>query len=233
MTAGMIRMISVILISLPGILQSLECQEIADPNQAMKSHETLEIKSIEFSEGKTVVNLVIENRIQGGNFCADKNIFIIDPAGRRLRLIKAVNIPVCPGTYNFKSIGEKLYFSLEFPALNPGTEWIDIVEQCDNNCFWFYGVTLDESLNRKLNETFALSAGSDPEKHMMLFRELLKEIDAKNYGIEGLIYINIIVAARETGDQVEASVWYKRLLKSGAPRVDVYTRYLNDRGIKY
>jgi hypothetical protein len=211
----------------------IKCQEISRPNLAMKSHETLEISSIEFRGGKTIVNMLIENRITGGSFCADRKISITEPSGRKISIIKAVNIPVCPATYNFRAIGEKLMFSLEFPPLNPGTDWIDIVEECSDNCFWFYGVTLDNQLNKRLNDAFAAASAGKPEDNIVLFRKILEDVDSKNPGIEGLLYINIINAAVEAGDNVETAVWYKRLLTSGAPRLNFYVKYLNDRGIKY
>lgn len=225
--------IKIIIVTFFTYFSITSAQEISLPNSAMKSPETLVISSIEFSGGKTIVNMTVENRIEGGNFCADRNIFIIDQAGNRFKLIKAVNIPACPKTHNFRSIGEKLSFSLEFPPLNPGTGWIDIVEECNDNCFWFYGVTLDPALNKKLNEVFAAASSGKAEESISLFRKILEDIDRSNHGIEGLIYVNIINAATEAGDKVEASVWYKRLLTSGAPRVNYYVKYLNDRGIKY
>ena len=223
----------VFVISLIAIPSAINSQVINSPVEAMKSHETLVINSIELAGGKTVVNLVIENRIAGGNFCADRNIFIIDQNGSRYKLIKAVNIPACPATYNFKAIGEKLNFSLEFPPLKPGTGWIDIIEECSENCFWFYGVTLDQDLNDKVNQAFAEASKVKPGDAILIFKKILDDIGSKNPGIEGLLYINIISSAIESGDNAEAAAWYKRLLASGAPRKNYYVKYLNDRGIKY
>ena len=208
-------------------------QEISRPNFAMKSHETLELLKIDIQPGKTTLFLSIENRIPGGNFCADKNISIIYPSGGKVKITEASGIPVCPQTYNFKSIGEKLFFALVFPPLKSGTEWIDIVEECSSNCFWFYGVTLDAGLNSKIEAVFSAASKGKPEDNIILFRKLLDEIGERNLGIEGLVYINIINAAIEAGDKVEASVWYKRLLSSGAPRLNYYVKFLNDKGIKY
>jgi hypothetical protein len=208
-------------------------QEILRPNQALKSHETLIIQRIDISTSNTVIFLQVENRVPGGNFCADKNISIIYPSGDKLKITEASGIPVCPKTHNFKSIGEKLFFALVFPPLKPGTEWIDIVEECSSNCFWFYGVTLDAGLNRKIEEAFAAASDGKPEYNIMVFRKLLDEIGERNLGIEGLVYINIINAAIEAGDKVEAAVWYKRLQTSGAPRLNYYIKFLNDKGIKY
>jgi len=107
------------------------------------------------------------------------------------------------------------------------------VEDCNDNCFWFYGVTLDSDLNTRLESAFTSAAEGKPEDNLALFRSILESIDDQNPGIEGLLYVNIINAAIESGNQVEASVWYKRLARSSAPRVQYYLKYLNDKGIKY
>ena len=223
-----------VLLLFSGLLSAQLCaQNIIRPNQSLKSHETLEISSVELKADVTIVSLTVENRITGGTFCADRNIFIIDPDGMRLKLKKATGIPACPDTYKFRGIGEKLNFTLEFPPLKTGTAWIDIVEECESNCFWFYGITLDSELNRKLDAAFLSASGNNAADNVTLFRNILDPIDSQNLGIEGLLYINIINASLENADKVGASVWYKRLAVSNAPRVNQYLKYLNDRGVKY
>jgi hypothetical protein len=212
---------------------NLLSQTFIRPNTGLKSHETLELVKVEISAGKTIVTFSIENRIADGTFCADKNVSIIYPDGGRVKLINAFGIPQCPDVYKFKYTGEKLQFTLEFPALKPGTKWIDIVEECSSNCFWFYGVTLDNELNKKLDEAFVLAEKGDAGKTMLLFRNILESVDDQNTGIEGTLYVNIIVAAVDAGDKVEAAVWYKRLLSSHAPRLSEYVKVLNSRGIKF
>jgi hypothetical protein len=224
--------ISVLFVFTVGIVKMFS-QTFNQPNIGLKSHETLEIRKIEITPGKTVVFFMIENRREDGNFCADKNIFIIYPDGSRSRLVNAVGIPQCPETYKFKSIGEKLGFTLTFPPLKSSTEWIDIVEECASNCFHFYGITLNNDLNKRLDEAFILAAKGDPGKTILLFRSLLESVDKQDPGIKGSLYINIISAAVEAGDKVEAAVWYKRLLSSRSPRLNAYVKFLNDRGIKY
>jgi hypothetical protein len=208
-------------------------QTIDKPNYALKSHKTLEISSIRVSSEKTVVSVSIENRKEGGNFCADRNIYIVDQDGEKLKLINSEGIPVCPDTYKFKNIGEILSFTLEFPSLKSETKWIDIVEECDANCFWFYGVTLDSDLNKRLDEVFLTASKSKSADNIILFKTLLDSIDNQNIGIEGLLYINIISAAIEDNNKVDAMVWYKRLASSHAPRLSSYIKHLNDNGIKY
>jgi hypothetical protein len=208
-------------------------QTFEAPNSALKSHETLEIRKIELTAEKTIISLSVENRRVGGEFCADRNIYILDPAGNKLLLKRSSGIPVCPDGYKFISIGEKLQFSLEFPALKQGTPWLDLIEECSSNCFWFYGVTLDNELNKKLDEAFILASKQTPAENITLFKNILDNIDNQNLGIEGLLYINIINAAVEEADNINAAVWYKRLSTSHAPRVNEYIKYLNDKGIKY
>jgi hypothetical protein len=212
---------------------SVYSQTIIKPNYGLKSHETLEIKKIECNSESTSVFLSIENRIQGGAFCADKNIYILYPDGTKSRLMSSNGIPACPESYKFKAIGEKLDFILVFPPLKAGTEWIDLVEDCDENCFSFYGVTLDQALNQRLDEVFVKASEGTPAENIILFRSILDSISGQNHGIEGSLYINIIEASREDDDYINARVWYKRLASSNAPRLKDYIRYLNDRGIKY
>jgi hypothetical protein len=208
-------------------------QEIVTPNQALKSHETLIIQKIETDASNTIIYMQVENRRQGGNFCADREIYIQYPDGTRMKMIRSRGIPVCPAIHKFKSVGERLDFSLVFPPLRKGLEWFDLVEDCQENCFWFYGITLESELNRRLDELFRAAEKGTPEQNIKSFRSLLEEIDDKNHGIEGLLYINIINAALESGDRVEAAVWYNRLKSSGAPRSEQYMKYLNDKGIKF
>lgn len=209
-------------------------QTIDKPSFALKSPETLEISKVEITAQNTLIYLSVENkRDEGGSFCADKRIYIIYPDGSRLNLTRAHNIPVCPDTYNFKNIGEKLQFTLEFPPLKPQTKWFDIIEDCTSNCFWFYGVTLDIALNTRLDEIFALASKGQPAGNIILFKNILDDIDSLNLGVEGSLYINIINAAAENRDNVSTAVWYKRMAASHAPRLSQYLKYVNDMGIKY
>jgi hypothetical protein len=208
-------------------------QTYSQPNIALKSHETLEISRVEVTTDNTVIYLTIENLREGGTFCADRNIWLIDPDGVKLKLKNASGIPVCPDSYKFKNIGEKLQFTLEFPPLKTATKWIDIVEECTSNCFWLYGITLDNKLNKRLDEAFVLASKGKPADNIVLFKNILDSIDSMNLGIEGLLYINIINAYVEDADKINTIVWYKRLASSHAPRQSSYLKYLNDKGIKY
>jgi hypothetical protein len=227
------KLISLLLLFISCVFNALS-QVYNNPNIALKSHETLEILKVEITPRSTMIYLSVENRRSaGGSFCADRNIYMISPDATRMKLIQSKNIPVCPDTYNFRSVGEKLQFILEFPPLKNGTKWIDIIEDCSSNCFWFYGVTLDNELNARLDEVFTQASRGLPANNVLLFKNILDDIDNQNQGIEGSLYINIINAALENSDTETAAAWYKRMTESRAPRLNQYLKYLNDRGIKY
>ena len=220
----------ILLLSMAGVLYS---QTIINPNYSLKTHETLDIIKVEAKPEATIFYMRIENRIEGGNFCADKNIYLIYPDGKKSRLESSSGIPVCPDTYKFKVPGEKLEFVLTFPALKAGTRCIDLIEECADNCFSFYGIVLDNTLNDRIDNAFTLAENDEAAKAMISFIIIAEEIDKSNLGIEGLLYINIIKLARETGDDAKAAEWYKKFASSEAPRLSEYIKFLNDQGIKY
>jgi len=208
-------------------------QSILAPNTALKSHQTLDIKKIELSEEKTEVFLKVENHIAGGNFCADKNIYIVYPDGTRSLLVASNGIPVCPDSYKFKLPGEQLDFVLTFPPLRQGTVSINIIEDCQQNCFSFYGIILDNNLNKKIDDAFALAENSEPAKALVTFTKIADETGSANPGAAGLLYMNIVQLYKETKNYVKAFEWYKKLESSGLPETSLYLKHLNSQGIKY
>jgi hypothetical protein len=213
-----------------GIVQA---QTIEGPNYALKSHETLEIKKIVKNDKGTTFWMSIENKIQDGAFCADKNIYIGYPDGSKSKIISSNGIPVCPDSYKFKYPGEKLDFILVFPPLKPGTEWIDLVEDCSDNCFSFYGLITGNTLNSKIDDAFVLAEKNEPAGAMVSFIKIAEETGKKNSGISPLLYINIIKLAKETGNSVKAAEWYNRLKTTGYKGADRYLNFLNNQGIAY
>jgi hypothetical protein len=222
-----------VLLFYSGSIGNLYSQTINRPNSALRSHETLVISKVEITPQNTMIFLSVENRITGGYFCADKNIFIIFPDGTRSKLISSNGIPVCPDTYKFKTIGEKLDFILTFPPLKKDTEWFDLIEDCAENCFSFYGVSLNSELNKKIDDAYFFAENEEPAKALVSFIKIAREFDNKDMGIEGLIFINIIKLAKETGNISESTEWYNRLKSSGIPRVELYIKHLNSQGIIY
>ena len=211
----------------------LICQTILMPNSGLQSHETLEIKKIELTPSKTVIYMSIENKIDGGYFCADKNIYLTYPDGTQNKLVSSSGIPVCPESYKFKMKGEKLQFTLDFSPLKAGTEWIDIIEGCTDNCFSFYGVTLNPELNTRLNEAFAIAEKGERTRAASLYKNILENLSDQNAGIKGALYSDIITLLKESGDIPGAKEWYNKMILSTVPHLDLYIKNLNFRGIKY
>ena len=211
---------------------ALIAQKIDRPNFGLKSHETLEIDKVEITREKTVVHLTIENRIENGSFCADRNIFLTDPSGNRLKLLKATGIPICPASHKFEKTGDKLSFTLVFPALNGEPVYVDIKEECSDNCFSFYGVVLDEYLNCRLDEAFSMAERGESLKAMNKFITISETV-AKNNGIRALVYYNIIKLATETGNTVKAEEWYKKLNTMNFKGKQLYITQLNLQGVRY
>jgi hypothetical protein len=204
-----------------------------EPNYALKSHETLELSKVEVSGSSTVVYLSLENRIANGTFCADRNIYLIEPDGKKLKLIKASGIPVCPESYKFKMIGEKLQFKLEFSSLKAGTKWVDIIEDCSDNCFSFYGVTLDNELNEKIDQALLMAEKGETSKAIALYKNIINSQNGSDNGVVGGIYADIITLSNKAGDKAGAGEWYKKLESSNVPRIQLYIKNLNSRGIKF
>ena len=213
-------------------ITSLFPQSFPAPNCALKSHETLNIIKIVSTEEKAEIYLEVENRIAGGTFCADKNIFIIYPDGTKSLLSASEGIPVCPDTYNFKSTGERLDFVLTFPPLKKGAGSINLIEECQANCFSFYGIILDDDLNKKIDYAFSLAENGEPARALVSFTGIEEE-GIKNQGAIGLLLMNMAQLASETGNRVKAAVYYKKLESSGLPETRLYLSHLNSLGIKY
>ena len=227
------KLIISILLFFSVFLSLVYSQTVNNPSSGLRSHETLEISKIEISAQKTVIYLNIENKIERGYFCADKIIFILYPDGTKSNLISSKGIPVCPETYRFKTIGEKLEFELTFPPLRKNTEWVDLIEDCNDNCFSFYGICLNNELNKKIENASHFAEIGEPAKAALDFIDIAKTIDAGNTGIDGLIYMNIIQLSKETGNIAKATEWYGKLKSSDIPRKELYLKHLNSQGIVY
>ncbi|MBW6499861.1 MAG: hypothetical protein K0B05_00575 [Bacteroidales bacterium] len=208
-------------------------QTVYKPNYALKSHETLEINRIEITPLATTFFMSLENRISGGYFCADINTFIVGPDGSRMKLVSSNGIPVCPDVYRFKLPGERLDFILTFPPLQSEPGWIDLIEDCTDNCFSFYGITTDPALNNAIEEAFALNGKGESSQALDSFIGMARAAEDGSRMTGGLLYLNIIKLAEQTGNKTLASEWYRKLVFSGIPRREMILRHLNSQGIRY
>jgi hypothetical protein len=193
----------------------------------------MEIHKVEVIEGRIIIYLSVENRRSGGTFCADKNIYIVNPDGTRLRMEKSRGIPQCPENHKFKSIGEKLEFSLSFPALKQGTGWIDIVEECNDNCFRIYGILLNNDFTSKIDEALSLVDSGQVDSAIALYKELIEKEGKTEEGITGSLYSDLISLLVNKGYSANASEWYLKLAKSSVAHKQLYIDNLNSRGVKF
>ncbi len=105
----------------------MQAQEILNPNFAVASHPTV-VESISLTSNYMLIKLTIENKIIGGNFRIDKDIFIQDVLTNAKHMLSySEGIPVCPDAYDFKWVGEKLSFLLYFPRPSESTKYINII----------------------------------------------------------------------------------------------------------
>ncbi len=225
------RILSLLLAILAGL--TMEAQVITDPGFGLISHETMNVKAIEFDQDNTIIYISLVNMVSDGYFCVDRNTFISLPDGTRLRLLKVDGIPNCPDVYRFKSIGETILFSLTFPAINVKPVWFDIIEECSDNCFSVRGITTDIEINKKLVLAYELSDSGNPSEAGNIFREILIEVQDTDHGILGSLYSSIIIMYLREGKNTEASQWYTKMLESGAPDLNLYIENLSAEGIKW
>ncbi len=178
----------------------IEAQKISDPNYALKTPQTLEVINIELIEDLTVINISIENQIEGGYFCIDKNTYLVTGTGKRVKMSELIGLPLCPESYKFNMVGEKKYVTLKFPGISREPGWIDLVEDCGDNCLAVYGLILDPSLNARINTCFRELDNGRQNEAIALFESLRKDLRDSNNPILGSIYLNLITLYEEKGN---------------------------------
>jgi len=212
-------------------------QIIEYPTAAEQTHQELTIVKVGLYKDSTVIDLSIENkRAQGGWFCADKNIYIENPKDhKRYNIIHSKGIPTCPSVHNFKSVGEKLLFTLTFPGIPEGTKLLNLVEDCDKSCFHFNEIILDQKLNSDIKlyskgvELYAANNTKDAIECFIKVVEVLPEFPTHVYGYS---YFNLIRIYFTQGEKVTARYWYDQLDKSNLPDKQYFINALKKEGIQ-
>lgn len=211
----------------------LYSQAFINPAYGLLTPETMKVAGVELAGGKLVVSLTLENRIPGGYFCADRNTYAVLPDGSRLKLERSEGIPACPDIYRFKRVGETIAFRLYFsrPAQLP--DWFNLIEDCEDNCFSVYGITLDNSLNEEIEKAYSLAEAGQPAEAGRLFREILVSLEGRRHAIEGSLYSNIIIMCLREGNEAEAATWYRKMVEASPHELERYLFNLSSRGIKW
>jgi hypothetical protein len=195
------------------IFQISFAQVIIQPNYGSKSHPTLNIVKIEMNQSGTIMSLSVTNEVAGGGwFCADKNIYIKDlKTKKNYKLVKAENIPVCPESHQFNKVGEVLNFTLQFPALDKYSKYIDLIEGCNNACFSFNGIILDKTINEQVEIAYDLYSKKKPELSAETFSKIITTYPDYPYGI---YYFTVIKIYSEMNQWDKVKEWYHKLSES-------------------
>ncbi len=122
--------------------------------------EHMGIEKISLDDDFTRIDFVYiapKQYINGGWIQMDSGCFI-RPIGSetRYRMVSAINIPLAPSKYYFKSKGQVHHFSLLFPPIPKSVKQIDIIERlAEGTYFNFFRVFLqhnEPTLIRIVNE---------------------------------------------------------------------------------
>jgi len=188
------------------LCSTIQAQEITNPNFAVASHPMF-INNIHITSNQLVIKLTIENKVLGGNFCVDKNTYIENVlTAQKSMFLYSENIPVCPDAYNFTWIGEKLSFQLYFPKPSEELKYMNIVEACDQNCFSIFGIVLDTTMNKLIDDAFKYFEERNYESSETTLIRIMTEYPDYPFGN---LYLNLIQVLLIQDKIEEANKYYQ------------------------
>ncbi len=186
-------------------------QTLSLPNYAVASHPMI-VERIHSTSNHLIFDLVVENKSAVGNFCANKNIFIRDLSeNKKIQLSYSKGIPICPDSYQFKYIGEKLRFQLYFPKPDHHLKYLDLIEDCNEACFSIHGLILDLKMNQMIEDAFKQFEQSDYNSSEITLKKIMSEYADYPYGF---LYLNLIQVLVVEGKDEEAKKYYQTILNS-------------------
>jgi hypothetical protein len=207
-------------------------QTIENPNVGLTSHSTARITKVVFGSGSTEVYLSIKNEVEGGWICFDKKTRLIKPDGSSVKIKDLDGVPFCPEQYNFTAIDETVSFRLVFPATGY-LPWFNIIEECESNCFKFYGITTDQKINEALNDAYAEWYLGNDDKACVKFENIIEKFGKQNPGINGSVYSCIIMLYKNLDMKDNVKLWYDALDNSKSPNRELYIENLRSQGISF
>ena len=146
--------------TLEEVLTETETYVFKNPISLQTPNEHLGIEKISLDDDFTRIDFVYiapKKYLNGGWIQIDSGCYI-RPIGSEIRykMVSAINIPLAPSKFYFKSAGQVHHFSLIFPALPKSVKQIDIVERlAEGSYFNFFRVALQHNqptLIRIINE---------------------------------------------------------------------------------
>lgn len=224
------QLLSVIFFILPVLPAGGQIYE--HPNFSLNSHPTLEIQSVERWEDRTVVNLSIKNERISGTFCIDSNTVLRNSLGdEEYPLLHMEGIPACPLVHRFRSIGERIDFSLVFPPVPEEIRYLDLLENCSENCVSIKYILLDEDLNARINEGIQLYNLGRENAALRIFQDLLQTDYDGISPVFGTVYLYLISIHYEMGDSKEAKNAYRELRESGIIGLEDFLEAAREAGL--
>ena len=188
-----------------------QAQDTLKPNFAVCSH-PISIDNIIRDDSSFILQLTLENKRTNGYFCASKEIMLKEPkSGNTVYLKASKDVPVCPKMYHFKWVGEKLHFSLTFPAVDTSEHFVDLIEVCDENCLVINGLILDSVMNKLINQGFDAYTHDNFTVALASFQKAIRQYPDYPYGFIHGYVINILLEQKKTN---EAKNWARKLRDS-------------------
>jgi hypothetical protein len=185
----------------------LIAQRFSKPNYGVKSHPTLSVEYIELSGSSAIVELMVKNEHPQGWFCRDEHVFLKNRTTKH-PIISSENIPVCPDKHFFATTGEKLTFRLIFPPVDTAIQYIDLIEDCDESCFYIKGIVLSKMGNEWLNEGFRAYSEQKPELAIHYFLRFLKQYPDYPWGF---VHYAIIECYADLRNWAKAGEWFSKI----------------------
>ena len=226
------RTVLYILLFVVGFQIRMMAQVYDNPSFSLTSHPTLEIMSIEKWEDQTVMNIRVKNQRISGNFCFDKETFLLNSLGtEEWKLTSMDGIPACPDQHRFKSIGEVLDFSLVFPAIPDEVKYIDLHEGCEDACVSVKYMLLDEEMNKRINEGFNLYEIGRLSASLQVFEDIM-EAEYDNYSpVFGTLYLYLMSIHYELGQSKEVRRIFDEMKESSIIGRDEFIETARDTGL--
>lgn len=212
----------------------LNAQVYENPIAAKQSLSELEITKIEITNSETVISLKVTNKLSsGGWFCADKNIYIKNSKGDEIyQLVNSENIPTCPDQFEFAYSGQILEFKLYFDKISDNIKFIDLIENCENSCFSFYGIILDNNHNeniRSFEKGFELFQSNEFDKSIPYFEKVLEVQNTIESHIYGLSYYYLILIYDDMGNKEKVKSLFNELLNSPMAEKETFINELKNK----
>jgi tetratricopeptide (TPR) repeat protein len=206
-------------------------QVYKNPIAAKLSHPELKITQIKITDAETIISLKITNkRDDGGWFCANEDIYIKNSNGiEKFQLMRSENIPTCPDQHEFAIAGGTLEFKLYFPKIPADIMFIDLVEDCNNACFYFTGIILNNEHNNNIvsfEKGFDLYQNKEFIEAIPYFEKIIRAKIPIQSQIYGLSYYYLINIYHESGNTEKVNMLYDKLKTSDLDDKETFIKEL-------